>query len=125
MAASPPAAPLLVTSNDPVQKLYNGTPGVLKSGEVHFVGGRVIPLRQLPGYEYAFALSAHKSQGSEFDRVICLLPPGSEEFGREALYTALTRAKKEIRLVGSKEALEAMLAKQVRCENGLRERMLG
>ncbi len=122
MASNPSRAPLLVTSNDPVQKLYNGTPGILTSNEVHFADGRVLPLRQLPGYEFAFALSAHKSQGSEFERIVCLLSPGSEEFGRAALYTALTRAKKEIRLVGSRETLEAMAAKQIRCENGLKER---
>ncbi len=128
------SAPLLVLSNDPVQKLYNGTPGTLQgiyqggsipygSEEVLFADGRRFLLRQLPGYELAFAISAHKSQGSEFDKIVCLLPPGSEEFGREALYTALTRAKKEIRLVGEKEILEKVASKHSQSENGLKERL--
>lgn len=129
------SAPILVTSNDPLQKLYNGTPGLVRgtyqgsaipngSEEVLFADGRSFSLRQLPGYEFAFALSAHKSQGSEFERVVCLLPQGSEEFSREALYTALTRAKKEIRLVGSEEILEKMLAKGAQMESGLVERLI-
>lgn len=128
------SAPILVTSNDPVQKLYNGTPGILQgtyqggslpygNEEVLFGDGRSFCLRQLPGYEFAFAISAHKSQGSEFERVVCLLLPGSEEFGRAALYTALTRAKKEIRLAGSREVLEAMGSKRFRSDNGLKERI--
>jgi len=127
-------APILITSNDGAQKLYNGTPGVVRgtyrggvipygSEEVLLSDGRLRLLRQLPGYEFAFALSAHKSQGSEFDRVLCLLSPGSEEFCREALYTALTRAKREIRLAGSKEVLEKMLSKTMRSENGIKERL--
>lgn len=128
------SAPLLVTSNDSVQKLYNGTPGIVKgtyrggnipygSEEVLFADGRSFLLCQLPGYEFAFALSAHKSQGSEFDQIICLLPQGSEEFSREALYTALTRAKKGIRLAGSREVLESMISKRAQTESGLRERL--
>jgi exodeoxyribonuclease V alpha subunit len=128
------SAPILVTSNEAHLKLYNGTPGTLKgtyqggaipygSEEVQFADGRTFTLRQLSGYEFAFALSAHKSQGSEFNRVVCLMPLGSEEFCREALYTAMTRAKEEIRLVGSREILEKMLYARSHVESGFRERM--
>ncbi len=130
------SAPILVTSNDPHLRLYNGTPGLLQgtyqggsipygSESVLFGDGRTFSLRQLSGFEFAFALSAHKSQGSEFERVVCLLPPGSEEFCREALYTALTRAKEEIRLVGSRDVLEKMLNARTHLESGFRERMRG
>jgi exodeoxyribonuclease V alpha subunit len=89
---------------------------------VYLQDGRTLLLRELPGFEPAFALSAHKSQGSEYEEVLCWLPPGSEEFGREALYTALTRAKRSVRIAAGKETVERMLAIGSRQENGLKER---
>ncbi len=128
------AAPILITSNDPSLQLYNGTPGVVigrYSGgdlprgteEAVFADGRRLPLYQLPGFEIAFALSVHKSQGSEFEEVVCCLPPGSEEFTREALYTALTRAKRSVRIAGNRETLEKMIAVSSRQDNGFQERI--
>jgi exodeoxyribonuclease V alpha subunit len=128
------AAPILVTDNDAELQLYNGTPGVVigryqgghlprGTEEAILSDGRTFPLYQLPSFEIAFALSVHKSQGSEFDDVICCLPEGSEEFAREALYTALTRAKKSVRLMGDRKTLEQMIAVRSRQENGLKERM--
>ena len=115
-------APILITGNNPNLNLYNGTEGVVKGLEVLFPDGRALPLAELPDHEFAFALSVHKSQGSEYEEVLCLLPPGSEEFGRKALYTAVTRAKKRVRFLGSRKTLEEMLAKESRQENGIRER---
>ena len=62
--------------------------------------------------------------GSEYDRVIALVPPGSERFGREVLYTAVTRAKKEILLVGEKTVLSALLQKSSRKASGLSSRLI-
>jgi exodeoxyribonuclease V alpha subunit len=115
--------PILITKNDAELKIYNGMTGVLNGSEVRLDDGREFQIHQLPGYEMAFALSVHKSQGSEFEEVLCLLPPGSEEFGREALYTALTRAKKKIRLVGEREVIEKMLTTRFLPESGFQERM--
>jgi exodeoxyribonuclease V alpha subunit len=66
----------------------------------------------------------HKSQGSEYDRVIALVPPGSERFGREVLYTAVTRAKKEILLIGEKTVLSMLLQKSSRKASGLSSRLV-
>jgi exodeoxyribonuclease V alpha subunit len=117
------AAPLLVTENDAAMQVYNGSSGIvigqfhsqILSGteEVILADGRSLMLRALPGYEITFALSVHKSQGSEFDNVALLLPEGSEEFGLEALYTAVTRAKRSVRLIGSSLTLKKMM---VRCQ---------
>lgn len=115
-------APILITGNDAQLKIYNGTAGIVLGQEAFFPDGRSIPLGKLPGYEVAFALSVHKSQGSEFKTVLCCLPPGSEEFGKRALYTAVTRAKREVRFFGSKETLEALMAKESRQENGIKDR---
>ena len=102
---------------------YQG--GALPHGteEAFFMDGRCFSVHQLPNFEIAFALSVHKSQGSEFEKVICCLPTGSEEFAREALYTAITRAKRSIQLFGNRETLEKMMAAKSCRENGFRERI--
>ena len=63
----------------------------------------------LPGFDIAFCLSVHKSQGSEFDEVLLLMPQGSQAFGIKALYTAVTRAKKRLFLSGEKETYLAAM----------------
>ncbi len=103
--------PILITVNDSTLELYNGDTGILHATtrEAHFSAGRVFPEQILPPYEYAYALSVHKSQGSEYDSVIVLLPEGSESFGREMLYTAITRAKKEITILAHPGILEKVI----------------
>ncbi|MCH9611000.1 MAG: RecBCD enzyme subunit RecD [Chlamydiales bacterium] len=97
--------PIMITEN--LLGFSNGQTGVLyPDGSSSFGVSRA----QLPRYEPAYVLSVHKSQGSEYDRVWLLVPPGSERFGREMLYTAITRAKKEIRIFADKEALMQTLA---------------
>ena len=55
--------------------------------------------------DLAYAITIHKSQGSEFDQVFILAQNGAEIFGKKALYTAITRAKRDCTFVGSKEAI--------------------
>jgi exodeoxyribonuclease V alpha subunit len=97
-----------VTENDYANDLANGELGVKIQGEVFF-GNRRIPLPLLKAWEYAFCLSVHKSQGSEFDHVILLLPPGSEYFGKRLLYTAVTRARRHLEVWGDREVLKKCL----------------
>ncbi|CCB85040.1 MULTISPECIES: exodeoxyribonuclease V subunit alpha [Parachlamydia] len=113
---SPFVAPILLTKNDHKSELFNGEIGVLvrlqkneglqpgdyalfpckaKDGSETI---RRIPALLLPQFEYAYCLSVHKSQGSEFDQIFLMLPSGSEVFGREILYTAVTRAKKYLQI---------------------------
>ncbi len=95
------AIPILIVENNPKLQLYNGSTGVLIRSKAYFLFGeelRMIPEGTLPRYEIAFFLSVHKSQGSEYDEVVAIFPPSSERFGREALYTAVTRAKKNVRI---------------------------
>lgn len=114
------AIPILITANRPQQELYNGTCGILigkSRGGIEFREATAyfphpIPYRNLPPFETAFCLSVHKSQGSEFERVLALFPPGSENFGREALYTAVTRAKKEVRIAAEENVLQGMLSQR-------------
>lgn len=129
------AFPLLVKVNAPHQDLYNGSGGILigqsgsriqwQEGRAYFPdserGIRICP--SPPPFEPAFCLSIHKSQGSEFEKVLALFPPGSETFGREALYTAATRSKKQLELVIEEETLRMMLSERGRKASGLTDRL--
>ena len=110
------AAPILVCANDPYADLYNGMGGILVGKNLeepiaYFPdpsSGEMRRFSSPPLYELAFCLSIHKSQGSEFSNVLALFPEGSEHFGRECLYTAITRAKKSLQLLARRESLEQM-----------------
>lgn len=109
LSKNPTTFPILITKNDYALDLMNGEIGELENDVATFQE-RKIPAVLLSHYEPAFALSVHKSQGSEFQDVLLLLPPGSEVFGRRMLYTAITRAKKSITIWGSEATLRATIA---------------
>ncbi len=107
--------PILITKNDYNLNLSNGQVGVLFQGNAYFENYeepstfRRIPQVLLSSYEPAYALSVHKSQGSEFSEVVLILPEGSERFGRKMLYTAITRAKKKLTIYSSHATLQACI----------------
>lgn len=120
------AIPILVIQNDSKNQLYNGTTGVLIESKAYFLIGdeiKVFPEALIPSYEPAFFLSVHKSQGSEFEEVLALFPPGSESFGKEALYTAITRAKKKITIWADRSTFEASLKTSGKRRSGLKNRL--
>lgn len=116
------AVPILATVNDSWQNLYNGMEGVLmgKGSQIEaafFFDSEEKKMQKFtscPPYELAFYLSIHKSQGSEYEEVILLFPPGSKNFGKEALYTAVTRAKKRVQMFGAKEELLGMMKNSIK-----------
>ena len=121
--------PILILQNNPKQQLYNGTTGILirKSGvgTAYFStedGVRTIAEKALPLFEVAFCLSIHKSQGSEFEEVLILLGPGSERFGKAALYTGVTRAKKKVEICAEESAFLAALVKKTSFNSGFWDR---
>ena len=126
--------PLLVTENDYELGLYNGDTGVIvgAAGEravaVFERGGELLhfsPLR-LGAVETVYAMTVHKSQGSQFDTAAVLLPPpDSRILTRELLYTAVTRARRELILVGTEDALRVAVERPVARASGLRERLWG
>jgi exodeoxyribonuclease V alpha subunit len=124
------AVPIMITANEPRQDLYNGSCGILigkSRGGVHLSDGTAyfpekVPFKNLPPFELSFCLSIHKSQGSEFERVLALFPQGSENFGREAFYTAVTRSKKEVKIVAEEAVLKAMLSQRSRKVSGFSDR---
>ena len=115
--------PIIITTNDPHLGLFNGDVGKLiqeeKGLRAYFPGGRIFSEYLLPRYEYAYVLSVHKSQGSEYERVMILLPEGSERFGKEMLYTAVTRAKKEMTILAHEGVIDKLVSTTSRRFSGL------
>ena len=122
--------PIMVTRNDYNLKLFNGDIGVIlpdaASGEprAFFPGPdnevrKFLPLR-LPEHQTAYALTVHKSQGSEFDRVLLVLPDReSPVLSRELLYTGITRARKSVALWFEEKVFRAALSRRVSRTSGL------
>ncbi|WP_082918662.1 exodeoxyribonuclease V subunit alpha [Cellulosimicrobium sp. I38E] len=127
--------PLLVTTNDAEVGLYNGDTGVLVAepggaGVVAVFGDPRSPLRvrthRLPPVETVHAMTVHRAQGSQFDRVTLVLPPATSPLlTRELLYTAVTRAQSFVRVVGSKDAVRTAVTSLVHRASGLRTPLPG
>ncbi|NUR07395.1 MAG: ATP-binding domain-containing protein, partial [Nocardioidaceae bacterium] len=124
--------PLLVTSNDYALNVYNGETGVVvrrPDGQVRaYVAGAgglhdFAPGR-LEAVETMHAMTIHKAQGSQADRVTVLLPEeGSRLLTRELFYTAVTRAKRHVRVVGTEASVRAAVATVAQRATGLRRRI--
>jgi exodeoxyribonuclease V alpha subunit len=126
--------PVMLTANDHALRLYNGDVGLIlcERGAEPQSGGalraffataegirRVLPSR-LPPHETAYAMTVHKSQGSEFDEVVLVLPEAeSRVLTRELLYTGITRARKRVRLLSREERLREAIARPVVRSTGL------
>jgi exodeoxyribonuclease V alpha subunit len=81
---------------------------------------RQIAVARLPQFSDAFALSVHKAQGSEFDEVLVVLPDEDVPLlTRELLYTAVSRARRRVRVVGPTAVLTAALDRRAQRHSGL------
>jgi exodeoxyribonuclease V alpha subunit len=125
--------PIILTRNYYEHGLFNGDTGIIRfnaegqlmawfedsTGELRAV---------MPGYlaeaETVFAMTIHKSQGSEFDQVLVILPPIAEAplLTRELLYTAVTRAKKRAYIQGSTDTILTTAARMVERASGIADR---
>ncbi len=120
--------PVIVTANDYTLRLFNGDTGVLVAREppglvAAFEQAAVSPSR-LSGVETAYAMTVHKAQGSEFDRVAVVLPePSSRILTRELLYTAVTRARRQLLLAATEESVRAAIDRPIARASGLTERL--
>jgi len=123
-----PGRPLLVTANDHDMQIYNGDTGVVvRRGDelvAAFARGETpFELRpsQLPAVSTVYAMTIHRSQGSQYGTVSVVLPDsGSALLTRELLYTAITRARSHVRIIGTEDAVRAGVARQVLRASGLR-----
>jgi exodeoxyribonuclease V alpha subunit len=128
----------LVTQNDYGLGLFNGDIGVALNDSVELpdsvavffadaAGGlrRFLPYR-LPEHETVYALTVHKSQGSEFEDVLLVLPPeDSPVLSRELIYTALTRARQRFTLFGRREVFTTAVHRRIERTSGLHDALWG
>jgi exodeoxyribonuclease V alpha subunit len=137
-AASQPwyrGRPVMITRNDYGLGLYNGDIGITlpdpqASSEDHLyvyfqdAGGKVrrfLPHR-LPQHETVYAMTVHKSQGSEFDNVILILPDKDYPLlTRELVYTGLTRARRTVSIWGTEVVLTTAVSRRIERSSGLRD----
>jgi exodeoxyribonuclease V alpha subunit len=130
--------PVLVTANDYRLGLFNGDIGLTvataDAGEERLVvcfadaadDMRCIPTYRLPTLETVFAMTVHKSQGSEFDQVHLVLPDTDVPvLTRELIYTALTRARSRITIWGQERILAAGISRRLVRRSGLRDALWG
>lgn len=123
--------PLLVTANDYELELYNGDTGVVVAtpdgARAAFSRGgepRLVVPARLSDVVTVHAMTVHRAQGSQFERVSVLLPPPeSPLLTRELLYTAVTRAQFRVRLVGSADAVRAAIERPISRASGLAHRL--
>ena len=125
--------PIMIVRNDYAQGLFNGDIGVTLPGEggalrVYFRaadgGLRAVSPAALPPSDTAFALTVHKSQGSEFDEAALVLPASTGRvLSRELIYTAVTRARVSVRIVGARAVLADAIAAPGARDSGLAARM--
>lgn len=122
--------PVMVTSNDYRLELFNGDIGVTVQGEdglrvVFDRGGlRSHQPSRLGQHVTVHAMTIHKSQGSQFDEVVVILPDqASRLLTRELLYTAVTRARTRVWLVAEEEVIRQAIARSVERASGLSDRL--
>lgn len=112
---------IMILQNDYVNNVFNGDIGIIFKENNKVIAyfesdnesPRSIPVQLLPQYETAFAMTIHKSQGSEFDNVIIVLPDFSSQIlTTELLYTGITRAKKTLTVIAEPEIIKNTIKKK-------------
>ncbi len=123
--------PVMITTNDPGSRLFNGDIGIVwpdagQGGELRVFFAdtdgtcRSISPDRLPAHETAFAMTVHKSQGSEFGRVVLFLPPADTPLlTRELLYTAITRARESVLIFGDEAVFRSAVSRRTFRTSGL------
>ena len=126
--------PILITQNDYNLGLFNGDIGITlpnpdsPSDELYVYfpeasgAFKRFPTHRLSGHQTVYAMTIHKSQGSEFDHTILLLPEKDYPLlTRELIYTGLTRARQKVSIWGSESVLKAAIARKIERTSGLRD----
>ncbi len=129
--------PVLIRKNDYRLELYNGDMGITMRDPndgnklaVFFTGNdnviRRFPPFRLPTHETAYAITIHKSQGSEFDDVLLMLPEKDTPIlTRELVYTGITRARRNLSILCSESAISSAVSRRIARTSGLRDKIEG
>ncbi len=125
--------PIMVLSNDYTQQLFNGDTGVILTGQdghtrAFFRGEsgevRTFAPAYLPGHATAFAMTVHKSQGSEFNEVLMIMPGRDNRIlTREIVYTGITRARKRIAIAGTEQIFKKAMGRRMERTSGLQKKL--
>ena len=126
-SGKPAVTPIIIEQNSQELGVFNGDFAMLVDGAPrHAVVQREagdfpeLAAARLPRHSEAFAISVHKSQGSEFDEVLVVVPKDDAPLlTRELLYTAVSRARQRVRLVGPREVVMAALRRKAERHSGL------
>ncbi|OOF83173.1 exodeoxyribonuclease V subunit alpha [Rodentibacter ratti] len=112
--------PIMITENDHNVRLYNGDIGLcLANGKVWF-GNREVLTSRIPAHEPAFIMTIHKSQGSEFDHTLMVLPTEPNPLlSRELVFTGVTRAKKSLSVFADEKIWKMAVRQTVKRQSGL------
>lgn len=131
--------PIMITRNNYALGLHNGDTGILKKDIADGITyayflvvdeygteqvKKILP-GLLPSYETCYAMTIHKSQGSEFDKVLMILPPQEDSLivSRELIYTGITRAKQQVLIQSSKHVFLEGCNRKVSRHSGLQYRL--
>ncbi|UXN38020.1 exodeoxyribonuclease V subunit alpha [Avibacterium paragallinarum] len=121
--------PIMITQNDSNVGLYNGDIGLylishdeqgIKRGRFYFENGKRELASRIPSHEPAFAMTVHKSQGSEFNHALMVLPTDPNPIlSRELVYTGITRAKTQVTVFSTEQSWKTAVRKQTKRQSGL------
>lgn len=122
--------PIMITQNDHQLQLYNGDQGIALLIQHHQTTSlqivfkkeksfQAFPISRLPSFQLSFAITIHKSQGSEYKTILLVLPNSpSRAIQKEILYTGLTRAKEQVWIYGSKDTFKSALHHSTKRQSG-------
>ncbi|MDG1131698.1 MAG: ATP-binding domain-containing protein, partial [Opitutales bacterium] len=117
--------PVVVGANDYSIGLFNGDDGVIMNNIACFPDDqrqKEISCSRLPGHQIGYATTIHRSQGSEFEQVLIVLPPADARLlSRELLYVATSRAKSKVILIGDPQSLLAAVERREDSRSGVLE----
>jgi exodeoxyribonuclease V alpha subunit len=121
------AMPVVIGVNDYSIRLFNGDDGIVMNDQVYFSEidqVRSVPRSRLPSHLLGYAGSIHRSQGSEYDHVLIILPPPEAKMlTRELLYVAVSRAKSGVTIVGNSSAFLSAINQPEMTTSGLVEQL--
>ncbi|QJC37088.1 exodeoxyribonuclease V subunit alpha [Enterobacteriaceae endosymbiont of Donacia vulgaris] len=127
--------PIIITQNNNFLNLFNGDIGITFFDEVDkklkikflLANGKyqIISIKNLPAYEIAYAITVHKSQGSEFNNISLVLPNKFYSIlTRELIYTAITRAKKKINIYGKKSIFYKAIKIKIKRYSNIKKKIM-
>lgn len=125
--------PILITQNNKILNLFNGDIGIVRKNsngrQCAYFEGRIgvveIACNRIENYQTVFAMTIHKSQGSEFQSVGLVLPNHEDLklLTRELIYTGVTRAKQNVLIIGEAKVLKKGISRQVKRASGITDRL--